>query len=73
MMRLGDPLRAGQALVREAERIEGLDPVRAGTFLLESAVTHMIDGTLRAMAETALRVREVTAARRRGSSSSRRC
>ena len=60
-MRLGDPLRAGQALVREAERIEALDPVRAGTFLLESAVTHMIDGTLRAMAETALRVREVTA------------
>ena len=61
LMRLGDPLRAGQALVREAERIEALDPVRAGTFLLESAVTHMIDGTLRAMAETALRVREVTA------------
>ncbi len=60
-MRLGDPLRAGQALVREAERVEALDPVRAGTFLLESAVTHMIDGTLRAMAETALRVREVTA------------
>ena len=61
LMRLGDPLRAGQALVREAERIEALDPVRAGTFLLESAVTHMIDGTLRAMADTALRVREVTA------------
>ena len=61
LMRLGDPLRAGQALVREAERVEALDPVRAGTFLLESAVTHMIDGTLRAMAETALRVREVTA------------
>ncbi len=61
LMRLGDPLRAGQALVREAERIEALDPVRAGAFLLESAVTHMIDGTLRAMAETALRVREVTA------------
>jgi DNA-binding CsgD family transcriptional regulator len=61
LMRLGDPLRAGQALVREAERVEGLDPVRAGTFLLESAVTHMIDGTLRAMADTALRVREVTA------------
>ena len=60
-MRLGDPLRAGQALVREAERVEALDPVRAGTFLLESAVTHMIDGTLRAMADTALRVREVTA------------
>lgn len=60
-MRLGDPLRAGQALVREAERIEALDPVCAGAFLLESAVTHMIDGTLRAMAETALRVREVTA------------
>ncbi len=59
-MRLGDPLRAGQALVREAERIEGLDRVRAGTFLLESAVTHMIDGTLRAMAETAGRVKEVT-------------
>ena len=53
MIRLGDPLRAGQALVREAERIEGLDRVRAGAFLLESAVTHMIDGTLRAMAETA--------------------
>jgi DNA-binding CsgD family transcriptional regulator len=61
LMRLGDPLRAGQALVREAERVEALDPVRAGTFLLESAVTHMIDGTLRAMADTALRVREVTA------------
>ena len=60
MIRLGDPLRAGQALVREAERIEGLDRVRAGTFLLESAVTHMIDGTLRAMAETAGRVKEVT-------------
>lgn len=60
MIRLGDPLRAGQALVREAERIEGLDRVRAGTFLLESAVTHMIDGTLRAMAETAARVKEVT-------------
>jgi ATP/maltotriose-dependent transcriptional regulator MalT len=60
-MRLGDPLRAGQALVREAERIEGLDRVRAGGFLLESAVTHMIDGTLRAMAETASRVRMVTA------------
>ena len=60
-MRLGDPLRAGQALVREAERIEGLDRVRAGGFLLESAVTHMIDGTLRAMAETASRVRTVTA------------
>ena len=60
-MRLGDPLRAGQALVREAERIEGLDRVRAGGFLLESAVTHMIDGTLRAMAETASRVKEVTA------------
>ena len=53
LMRLGDPLRAGQALVREAERVEALDPVRAGTFLLESAVTHMIDGTLRAMADTA--------------------
>ena len=25
-MRLGDPLRAGQALVREAERVEALDP-----------------------------------------------
>jgi DNA-binding CsgD family transcriptional regulator len=60
-MRLGDPLRAGQALVREAERVEALDPVRAGAFLLESAVTHMIDGTLRAMAETAGRVRDVTA------------
>ena len=60
MIRLGDPLRAGQALVREAERIEGLDRVRAGAFLLESAVTHMIDGTLRAMAETAGRVKEVT-------------
>ena len=59
-MRLGDPLRAGQALVREAERIEGLDRVRAGGFLLESAVTHMIDGTLRAMADTAQRVRTVT-------------
>src|SRR4051794_29049849 len=59
-IRLGDPLRAGQALVREAERIEGLDRVRAGTFLLESAVTHMIDGTLRAMADTAGRVKEVT-------------
>jgi len=65
-MRLGDPLRAGQALVREAERVEALDPVRAGTFLLESAVTHMIDGTLRAMAETALRVREVTEGRAPG-------
>ena len=60
-MRLGDPLRAGQALVREAERIEGLDRVRAGGFLLESAVTHMIDGTLRAMAATAQRVHAVTA------------
>ena len=60
-MRLGDPVRAGQALVREAERIEGLDRVRAGGFLLESAVTHMIDGTLRAMADTAGRVKEVTA------------
>jgi DNA-binding CsgD family transcriptional regulator len=60
-MRLGDPLRAGQALVREAERIEELDRVRAGGFLLESAVTHMIDGTLRAMAETARRVQTVTA------------
>ena len=60
-MRLGDPLRAGQALVREAERIEGLDRVRAGGFLLESAVTHMIDGTLRAMAATAQRVHTVTA------------
>jgi DNA-binding CsgD family transcriptional regulator len=60
-MRLGDPLRAGQALVREAERIEGLDRVRAGGFLLESAVTHMIDGTLRAMAVTAQRVHTVTA------------
>ena len=28
-IRLGDPVRAGQALVREAERIEGLDRVRA--------------------------------------------
>jgi DNA-binding CsgD family transcriptional regulator len=65
-MRLGDPLRAGQALVREAERIEALDPVRAGTFLLESAVTHMIDGTLRAMAETASRVRHVTAGKAPG-------
>ena len=60
-MRLGDPLRAGQALVREAERIEGLDRVRAGGFLLESAVTHMIDGTLRGMAATAQRVHTVTA------------
>ena len=65
-MRLGDPLRAGQALVREAERIEALDPVRAGTFLLESAVTHMIDGTLRAMADTASRVRHVTAGKAPG-------
>ena len=65
-MRLGDPVRAGQALVREAERVEALDPVRAGTFLLESAVTHMIDGTLRAMAETASRVRHVTAGRAPG-------
>src|SRR5215210_7965543 len=60
-IRLGDPLRAGKALVREAERIEALDPVRAGAFLLESAVSHMIDGTLAAMAETAGRVRAVTA------------
>src|SRR3954447_23865947 len=60
-IRLGDPLRGGKALVREAERIEALDPVRAGTFLLESAVSHMIDGTLEAMAETAGRVRDVTA------------
>ena len=65
-MRLGDPLRAGQALVREAERVEALDPVRAGTFLLESAVTHMIDGTLRAMADTALRVARGDRGRRAG-------
>src|SRR3954451_15447482 len=65
-IRLGDPLRGGKALVREAERIEALDPVGAGTFLLESAVSHMIDGTLEAMAETAGRVRDVTAGRAPG-------
>jgi ATP/maltotriose-dependent transcriptional regulator MalT len=59
-LRLGEPVRAGQALVREAERVEGQDPVRAATFLIESAVTHMIDGTVRDMFAIAARVREVS-------------
>ncbi|HEX8105822.1 MAG TPA: AAA family ATPase [Solirubrobacteraceae bacterium] len=58
-LRLGEVHRAGQALIREAERVETADPVRAATFMLESALAHMVSGTMGAMVEMAGRARDL--------------